>query len=279
MSPETSEALDAAWDGRPAELLASHASAEVYHADWRALLGVVRDRGGCDALIVDAPYSERTHSGHDGGTETANTVARRLQSGGRSEFKGFRASKLTRRALNYDAWAPEDVVEFVGAWTPITRGWLVTITDHVLAPVWASALECAGRYVFAPLAFVAPGSRIRMTGDGPAQWSTHLVVARPRERAYASWGALPGAYVLPPGHGERLTVVGGKPLWLMERLAEDYSRPGDLIVDPCCGAGTTLVAAQRTNRRAIGGDALREHAELAAKRVSQPAQQHLFGGW
>jgi site-specific DNA-methyltransferase (adenine-specific) len=75
-----------------------------------------------------------------------------------------------------------------------------------------------------------------------------------------------------------MAVVGGKPLWLMERLVEDYSRPGDLVVDPCCGAGTTLLAALRTGRRAIGGDVLREHAEIAARRVMQPQQQPLFGG-
>lgn len=73
-----------------------------------------------------------------------------------------------------------------------------------------------------------------------------------------------------------MAVVGGKPLWLMERLVEDYSRPGQLVVDPCCGAGTTLEAARRTGRRAIGGDVSLEHARIAADRVSKPTQRGLF---
>lgn len=261
-----------------ATLLADHADARAFHADWRDLLEVVRGEGECDLLCTDAPYSERTHAGHDDGTETANTVAKRMKSGGRSETFELRASKLTRRPINYGAWSPQDVSDFVSAWAPITRGWMVSVTDHVLAPAWSAAMESVGRYVFAPLAFVAPGSRVRLTGDGPAQWSTFVIVSRPKSRAFASWGSLGGAYVLPPGCGGRLDVVGGKPLWLMERLVEDYSRPGQLVVDPCMGAGTTLVAAQRSGRRSIGGDAMLEHAELAARRISRPAQQPLFGG-
>lgn len=40
------------------------------------------DVGEVDSLITDTPYSERTHSGHDEGTESANSVTKRLQSGG-----------------------------------------------------------------------------------------------------------------------------------------------------------------------------------------------------
>jgi DNA modification methylase len=64
----------------------------------------------------------------------------------------------------------------------------------------------------------------------------------------------------------------------MERLVEDYSRPGDLVCDPCCGAGTTLEAALRTGRLAVGGDVLREHAELSARRVGGMVQRPLFAG-
>ena len=257
-----------------AELLAEHAGASVYHADWRALLDVVPE---CDAVIVDAPYSERTHAGHNGGAEDANGAVERpeIRDNRTRQAIGIRA---IRRGLGYGAWSPADVDAFVSAWAPRCSGWIVSITDDVLAPAWRASFEAAGLCAFSPLAFVEPGSRVRLTGDGPSQWATWVVVARPRSRVMASWGTLPGAYVCPPGYGSGKVreVVGGKPLWLMERLVEDYTRPGALVVDPCCGAGTTLVAAQRTGRRAIGGDAMREHAEIAAKRISKPAQAPLF---
>jgi hypothetical protein len=267
-----------------AELLAEHADAQAWHADWRALLDVVRDAGGCDTLIVDAPYSERTHAGHDNGAVDANRGAdmaaryasqpdRRI---GRNRRRPCPADTAPRRSINYAAWSDNDVDAFVDAWAPLVRGWMVSITDHVLARAWESAFNVSERYTFAPLPFYAPGSRVRLAGDGPSTWTTWIVVARPRTREFFKWGTLPGGYAMPAGHAERMPVVGGKPSWLMERLVEDYSRPGDLVVDPCMGAGTTLLAAQRTGRRAIGGDAMREHAELAARRISRPAQQPLF---
>lgn len=260
--------------------------AQVYHAPWRALLEVVPV---CDALIVDAPYSQRTHAGHDDGIAQANRLANYVDGAARRRpprgatnrprralwdvklaAKKAAAGVAHRRTLAYSAWTAVDVAAFVGEWAPRTTGWFVSITDHVLAPAWEAALVAAGRYVFAPLPYVAPGSRVRMTGDGPAIWSNSIVVARPKSREMASWGALPGAYVLPAGQHADLPVVGGKPPWLLQRLVEDYSRPGDLVVDPTCGAGTTAIGALRSGRRAIVGDLDATHAELAALWIKHP---------
>ena len=249
-------------------LLADANGARVYHADWRVLTAEV---GIVDTLIVDAPYSEKTHAGHDDGAEDAN---RKIDY--RSRVARPSGSTGPRRAISYRPFTPDDVRDFAVVWHRLTRGWFVSITDHVLAPVWADALESVGRYVFAPLPYVAPGSRVRLTGDGPSAWTCWIIVARPKSCAYSTWGTLPGAYVLPPGCAERMSVVGGKPSWLMERLAEDYSRPGDLVCDPCCGAGTTLVGAIRTGRRAAGGDIDRAHAELAAARIREERQALLL---
>lgn len=252
-----------------ARLLADANGASVYHATWRDLLPVVAAAGGCDAIITDTPYSERTHGGHDDGTDSANRLVHRGKIRGREQTPQD-VAKCIRRPINYGAWKPRDVREFVAAWAPLNRGWWVSVTDHILAPAWEHAFRRAGLYTFSPLSYVAPGSRIRLSGDGPTQWANMVVVARPRSREFAQWGALDGAYILPPGHGGPLPVVGGKPRWLMERLVEDYSRPGDLVVDPCCGAGTTAAAAIRTGRRAIVGDAMQAHAEMAARWITDP---------
>lgn len=243
------------------ELLCDRPDAKVYHARWRDLVTKVER---VDCLIVDAPYSERTHEANDGSSQ-------------RDPSRMANPEQLNR-PLNYACWNEADVAEFTAAWSPKAAGWFVSITDHTLARAWEAELLKAGRYVFAPIAYTAMGSRIRLAGDGPSNWTTWIVVARPRVKAMQRWGTLPGAYVLPPGHSERMAVVGGKPAWLMERLVEDYSRPGDLVCDPCCGAGTTLTAALRTGRRAIGGDMKREHAEMAARACDGMVQVPLFAG-
>lgn len=55
------------------------------------------------------------------------------------------------------------------------------------------------------------------------------------------------------------------------KLAEDHiaswSNKGDLIFDPMCGGGTTLVAAKRLGRNFIGCDIVKEYTEIAEKRL------------
>lgn len=263
---------------QPVEPLISRPEVQLYRAEWRELLeGLEQREDGsiCDALITDTPYSERTHAGHDEAVHQVEGDA----PAPRDMYEGKPSSRTNtagRKPLAYSFWTPADVDGFVDAWSPVTRGWFCTLTDHVLAPAWAAALERNDRYVFAPLACVDQGSRARLLGDGPSNWTVWLIVGRPKTLEYKNWGTLPGAYVVPKGvRGARqkrttgkATVVGGKPLWLMERLAHDYARAGELICDPCCGAGTTLLGALRQNRRAVGGDALLEHCEIAASRLA-----------
>lgn len=99
------------------------------------------------------------------------------------------------------------------------------------------------------------------------------MVSRPRERRFQSWGSLPGAYVPPLAAGgtantDRI-IKGGKPLWLMQQLVQHYSRPGDLICDPCAGGGTTLLAAAIEGRRAIGAEMDPVTYAKAQKRIAR----------
>jgi site-specific DNA-methyltransferase (adenine-specific) len=54
--------------------------------------------------------------------------------------------------------------------------------------------------------------------------------------------------------GERLGWQTQKPLTLLERIISASSNPGDLVLDPFCGCGTALVAAEQLGRRWIGID-------------------------
>ncbi len=54
--------------------------------------------------------------------------------------------------------------------------------------------------------------------------------------------------------GERLGYPTQKPLALLERIIAISSDPGDVVLDPFCGCGTALIAAQKLERRWIGID-------------------------
>lgn len=56
-----------------------------------------------------------------------------------------------------------------------------------------------------------------------------------------------------------------KPMSLMERLVKIYTRPGETVLDPFCGSGTTLRAAERHNRQAVGIDINQEWIEYCEK--------------
>lgn len=53
---------------------------------------------------------------------------------------------------------------------------------------------------------------------------------------------------------------------LMVRIS---SRPGDTVLDPFAGSGTTLVAAKQLNRKAIGIEKNEEYCKMAVKRLRQ----------
>lgn len=57
-----------------------------------------------------------------------------------------------------------------------------------------------------------------------------------------------------PTSAERLGYPTQKPLALLERIIAASSNPGDVVLDPFCGCGTAVAAAQKLGRRWVGID-------------------------
>jgi len=219
---------------------------EIIHGN---CLEVMRSLDSVDCIITDPPYSAQVHAGHrvegaDGGD---------------------------RRELTYANWAPEQVRDFAATAADVCSGWIFALSCHRLLPAYRTAYEAVGLTAFQPVPCVITGMTCRFAGDGPSSWAVYANVARPK--TLSKWGTLPGAYVGPCIHS-RKQWIGGKPLWLMRALVRDYSRPGDTILDPCCGGGTTGVAAIEAGRNFIGADidpeAVRVSRERCAKTEAQP---------
>jgi len=75
---------------------------------------------------------------------------------------------------------------------------------------------------------------------------------------------------LNPKAKERTGYPTQKPILLLERVIELASDPGDLVLDPFCGSGTTLVTAKILGRHSIGLDSSEEAVELARQRLASP---------
>jgi site-specific DNA-methyltransferase (adenine-specific)/adenine-specific DNA-methyltransferase len=66
---------------------------------------------------------------------------------------------------------------------------------------------------------------------------------------------------------ERTGYATQKPEALLARIILGSSNPGDLVLDPFCGSGTTLAVAQKNGRRWIGIDASEAAIEIARRRL------------
>jgi len=85
------------------------------------------------------------------------------------------------------------------------------------------------------------------------------------------WSQMTGVYddrlIHPPIHPFE------KPLALIERLVRIYSNPGDIVLDPFNGSGTTGEACIRLNRNYIGIEKESKYYDLSRKRWSALKQQ------
>lgn len=221
---------------------------------WQDVLADVE----CDCLVTDPPYSPRVHEGQRTGSQTRKST------------------------IVYESISPEWCSAFALSWAPRVRHWVIIFSDHTGSAWWESAWEAAGWYVFAPVLWIRSNPTPRLAGDGPTSACDYMTVARPKRRVHtARVGSRPGYYVTQNDPGSVL-VAGGKQIAPMRAIIRDYTRPGDLVCDPCAGGGTTLLAARMEGRRSIGAEMMPEHYDIARRRLAHlpqgtDRQPSLFG--
>ena len=198
------------------------------------------------AVLTDPPYTERTHSKartpeHDGVTAfapiTDNDLRAVLTQAGRVSSGWVVATLDYRHAAAFDLAPPERLkVQRLGVW-------------------------------------VKTNPTPQLTGDRPAQgWESIAYMHRDDRRSKWNGGGAHGNYVapIPPSEGHPTA----KPLPLVAQWVRWFTNPGDTVLDPFAGSGTTLRAAKDEGRKAIGVEVEERYCELAAKRLTQDT---LFG--
>ena len=111
----------------------------------------------------------------------------------------------------------------------------------------------------------------RMAREGRVYWSSG---GRPYRKYFED--EYPGKLLsniwldIPPittAKGEQTGYRTQKPQALLRRVIEASSNEGGIVLDPFCGSGTTLVAAQRLGRAWIGIDSNQRAIDVASKRL------------
>lgn len=216
----------------------------------------------CDHVCTDPPYGARTHEG--------------------SRARRYDGADPEDSVPDYDPWDRDDVFSFVRAWDQPCRGWITAMTSDDLIPHYREAFQSVGRLDFL-VPIIIPGMTVRTRGDGPSSWALFLMCGRPRgdERRgrdgtpFSEWGTLPGYYLSKPS---RFAKKGrGKSESLLRKIISDYSRPGDTVVDPMAGWGSTLIAADGLGRKAIGAEMSAPDYDTARSFFKRGVQADLFG--
>lgn len=105
-------------------------------------------------------------------------------------------------------------------------------------------------------------------------WWPQKIGGTPRFKQYL--GDMPGLAVqdiitdipaIGASAAERLGYPTQKPVALLERILTSSSNPGDVVLDPFCGCGTTVDAAQKLDRQWIGIDVTYIAIDLIDKRL------------
>nr|DAM03130.1 MAG TPA: adenine specific DNA methyltransferase [Caudoviricetes sp.] len=67
-----------------------------------------------------------------------------------------------------------------------------------------------------------------------------------------------------------------KPVPVLRRLIEVFTDPGDVVIDPCAGSGTTLLAAEQLGRKAYGFEIKKDFYKDATEKVLKNIQPMIF---
>lgn len=239
--------------------------ATIYHGE---AADVLPDLIGVDHFIADPPYSEHVHGA------ARSRVMRDNDRGGRygADFRrnvdlGF--EHLTNELRDYLALEA----------ARLTARWVLIFSDVEGAHLWAEALEGNGLDYVRTGAWIKRGSTPQFSGDRPATGHEAITICHPAGRKRWNGGGSHAVWdvpiVLNRARAERSERVHPtqKPLRLMMQLVHQFTDPGDLILDPTAGSGTTGVAAKRLGRRSILIERQESHCASAAARLGAEMPQ------
>ena len=205
----------------------------LYRGDAADAAFVAQCLGGqpADLAVTDPPYNV-AYGSHGG--QAADAPARRIQN---------------------DALPPEE-------WERFCRAWAAALTANTSGAMYI----CMSSKEWPLVA--------RVLAEAGGHWSTTVIWSKDRfvlgradyQRQYEPiwYGWVAGSQRYWDGGRDQGDVwqiprpaasplhPTQKPLALIERAVENSSRPGDRVLDPFCGSGTTLIACERTGRRGIG---------------------------
>jgi site-specific DNA-methyltransferase (adenine-specific) len=241
-------------EGTLQDVLTGSASWTVITADNRDVLPGLGDKSVAH-VITDPPYEAEAHT----------------------RFRTHRAvleGRMASAAIDFEPIDEDDRTVVAAHIVRISGGWALAFCQIEGVTPWRAAFVAAGAKWRRAQIWVKPDSAPQFTGDRPAQ-GFEAISSAWCGVGKSKWngGGARGVYTHCVGNGERADRgehnphPTTKPLPLMLELVELFTDPGELILDPFCGSGTTGVACLRLGRRFIGIERDEKYAEVARERM------------
>jgi hypothetical protein len=224
---------------------------------WTMVLGdcveVMGTLGGVDHVITDPPYGEHVHS---------KPWQSKMLTGGKnrasSRHAGIDFDPLTaelRKAVSLEA-------------ARLARRWVLVFCDTEGIHGWQTDLGGAGLDLVRVCFWEKVDSSPQFTGDRPASGVESFVCVHPPGRKKWNGGGRRNLFSFPVnaerGGKEHPTT---KPIALMLELVSLFTDPGETILDPFAGSGSTGVAALRLGRKFCGIEKGPKYFQLACDRL------------
>jgi DNA modification methylase len=235
----------------------------IWHGDCRDVLPDLWAGSSIDHMITDPPYSEHTHA--------KQWIGAALTADGKVRVS------TAHKGLGFEALSAELQLFICAEAARLVRRWVLAFSDVESIGQWQQAVRVVGLDYVRALIWDKVDGAPQFTGDRPAAGAEAIVAAHTQGKK--RWNGGGGRNVLRHAvNGDRGAKPhpSTKPEPLMAELVSLFTDPGDLILDPFGGSGTTAVAAKRLGRRCILIEREEKYCEIAAKRLSQGALD-LFG--
>lgn len=205
----------------------------LYHADSTELLKLIPDNS-VDAIITDPPYAIRQTENWDA-EETFNK--------------------------NLEGWVLNSL--------RIARNVVIWFTAGIKIP---QIVNIVPEYFHRILVWnKPPGTQFAGASHSKIWYSTEFIIVFAKRLPILNDPEVPYIYscindnTIPQKKYNHPTV---KPVSLMAKLIEHYSYKNDIILDPFCGTGSTLIAAELLNRNWIGIEKDILHCNTAIERMT-----------
>lgn len=233
-------------------------------------LGLLPDKS-VDHVIADPPFASEIYerckknparsSGSGRGHRSANTYSIGLK-------------KLTEGAIGT---LDGVVVPAMANIARVTRRWVLVFCDveslHLVrAGLLAGSMRCVRTGMWCK-----DDPMPQFSADRPAQGFECFAIAHAAlpqgDRMRWNGGRKSAVYHFGVCKQDRPDHPCPKPLELMEALVRDFTDPGELILDPFAGSGTTGVACKRLGRRFVGWEREPKYHAIAVKRIENAREQ------